>query len=338
MKNKKGISLILIIIAIVVLVSISAVVVVLVSDKNQTNNEIKENTNSNENVTNSEETITPSNPVNTTTSVGSLSAKIVGDNASEYYGKTVTNYTANGVSDWKIFHSDGENIYLISSEYLPIDKIPATKGGAAIVNTNSKYPKAAQLMPAVNDTNYSNGSESISSTNPARKWLKSYFDNNYTSGSNDNMQALAYMMDTDVWNTYKTGKADYAIGGPTLEMLAASYNKIHESKKIEYKITENGYDVKWSTDENFDDDKWHISGISTSESLYVLPSYETSGAKTMWLASPSGAGPHYLMHVHSSGDVGAALCGRAAVGFRPIVCLSSGIQMEQNDDGSVSIK
>lgn len=33
------------------------------------------------------------------------------------------------------------------------------------------------------------------------------------------MQAVAYMLDTEVWSVYKGEKADYAIGGPTIEMV-----------------------------------------------------------------------------------------------------------------------
>ena len=45
-------------------------------------------------------------------------AKKVYENPTEYYGKSITNYSANGVEDWKIFYSDGINIYLISDDYV----------------------------------------------------------------------------------------------------------------------------------------------------------------------------------------------------------------------------
>ena len=213
------------------------------------------------------------------------SAKEVADNAAEYYGKNVTNYTANGISDWKIFHSDGTNIYLISSEYLPIDKIPATKGGSAIVSTDSKWPKGASLSPAVNDSNYSSGSDSISSNNPARKWLKSYLDS-YKS-SNDNMKAVAYMFDTDIWTVYKTDKAEYAIGGPTVEMLFASYNKKMGADYQAKATSATGYQI--SKDGGVNWDCFYREMFSKSEILYVLPEYLISGADCMWLASPSAA-------------------------------------------------
>ena len=264
------------------------------------------------------------------------SAKEVADNAADYYGATVTNYTANGVSDWKIFHSDGTNIYLISSEYLPIDKIPATKGGSAIVNTNSTYPKAAPLLPAVNDSNYSSGSASasISSSNPARKWLKSYLDS--YSSSNDNMKVVAYMLDTDIWNVYKTDKADYAIGGPTVEMLFASYNKKMGADYQAKATSATGYKINKDGGGNW------VSGysgmLSTSETLYVVSSDSTSGAIAMWLASPSAYGGSSVMAVTYGGYVGSSDYGYTYLGFRPVVSLKSGISLTKNDDGSVTLK
>ena len=262
-----------------------------------------------------------------------VSAKEVADNAPDYYGKTVTNYTANGVSDWKIFHSDGTNIYLISSDYIPVDKIPATKVGSAIVNTNSTYPKAAPLTPAVNDSNYSSGSASISSSNPARKWLKSYLDN-YTS-TNNNMKAVSYLLDTDVWNIYKTDKADYAIGGPTVEMLMESYSK---KMGVDYqaKVTSaTGYQISKDGGANWAN--YYNGMLSTSETLYVLPSYSTSGVSGMWLASPSVTSSG-VMYVYCKGGVDYSDYSYASIGFRPVVSLKSGVSIIKNDDGSVTLK
>ena len=61
------------------------------------------------------------------------------------------------------------------------------------------------------------------------------------------MKAIAYLLDTDVWNVYKADKAEYAIGGPTVELLMASYNNKkgtdYQAKavsKIGYQISEDG--------------------------------------------------------------------------------------------------
>ena len=258
-----------------------------------------------------------------------ISAKEVADNAATYYGATVTNYSANGVSDWKIFHSDGTNIYLISSEYIPVDKIPKTKGGSKIANASSSLPKSASLNSAANDSNYSNGSQSISESNPARKWLKSYLDN--YSSTDDNMKEIAYLLDTDVWNVYKTDKSVYAIGGPTVEMLMASYsNKLG----VDYQAkatSEKGYQMSSDGGVNWADSVM----ISTSETLYVLNS--SSGAHAMWLSSPSTAS-NGVLYVLSSGFVGYNGFAINRIGLRPVVALKSEVSLTRNADGSVTLK
>ena len=56
------------------------------------------------------------------------SAPKVAENPAEYYGKEVENYTANGMK-WKIFHSDGENIYLITSDFIDVSLLPEPAEG-----------------------------------------------------------------------------------------------------------------------------------------------------------------------------------------------------------------
>lgn len=46
----------------------------------------------------------------------------VNSNKQAYYGKKVSGYTANGVSDWRIFYSDSTNVYLISTDYITSTK------------------------------------------------------------------------------------------------------------------------------------------------------------------------------------------------------------------------
>ena len=260
------------------------------------------------------------------------SAGEVANNPGEYYGKTVTNYSANGVSDWKIFHSDGKNIYLISSDYIPVDKIPATKGGNTF--TSVVYAKSANLAPAANDLNYNDGSESISSNNPARKWLNLYLGSYKSSGKN--MRSVAYMLDTDVWNVYKTDKAKYAIGGPTIEMFMESYSK---KNNVDYKArveSLNGYQISKDGGENWANNYPGI--ISKSDTLYLLENGTKSGSDAMWFASPSATNLYNVMYVRCDGEVFYSSYDGVGIGFRPVVCLKSEISITNNEDGSVTLK
>ena len=49
-----------------------------------------------------------------------ISAQDIKNNPEGYYGQTVDYTSANGQNDWKIFHSDGTNIYLITGKYVKV--------------------------------------------------------------------------------------------------------------------------------------------------------------------------------------------------------------------------
>ena len=76
--------------------------------------------------------------------------------------------------------------------------------------------------------------------------------------TNANMKATAYLLDTEAWSSFKDEeeKAEYIIGGPTLELFIASYNMNHE-KKINVVIADEVLTygsrrdwMKWSKDES----------------------------------------------------------------------------------------
>ena len=247
-------------------------------------------------------------------------------NVAEYYGKRITNYSANGVTDWKIFHSDGKNVYIIASDYVPVDKLPETSKKHKPANTNSSYPKAAPFDNVINDYT---GSANI--TDEKIKALNNdYFSKGYTSASN-NMRAVAYMLDTGIWSSFKTEKADYAIGGPTVEMLMASYSKSHNEKYKARASRATGYQISKDGGTNWA--SWYIGMLGTSDSLYVITSQ--TNALAMWLASPSAYGTSYVVYVNYAGFVGCYNYNYtgADLGFRPLVCLKSDIQLEADGDG-----
>ena len=252
-------------------------------------------------------------------------AKVVEANVEEYYGKSITNYSANGVTDWKIFHSDGNNVYIIASDYVPVSTLPTTSAGHKPANANSSYPKAAPFDNVINDYD---GSSNI--TDEKIKALNNdYFSKGYTS-INSNMKAVAYMLDTGIWSSFASEKADYAIGGPTVEMLMASYSKKYgkdyrarASSATGYEISKDGGD-NWAT--------YYSEMLSTSDSLYVISNY-TNNAAAMWLASPSADDPTYVMNVLCNGYVYYYRYYYTDIGFRPLVCLKSDIQLEADGDG-----
>ena len=241
-------------------------------------------------------------------------AEKVEANVADYYGKSITNYSANGVTDWKIFHSDGKNVYIIASDYVPVSTLPTTSAGHKPANANSNYPKAAPFNNVINDYD---GSANV--TDEKIKALNNdYFSKGYTSSEN-NMKAVAYMLDTGIWSSFASEKADYAIGGPTVEMLMASYSKSHS---VDYKArasSATGYKISKG------------GALSTSDSLYVLP--HSNGAVAMWLASPSAINTNGVMDVYDSGNVDYNYYNYPSIGFRPLVCLKSNVLLEADGAG-----
>jgi len=158
-----------------------------------------------------------------------------------------------------------------------------------------------------------------------------YFDNNYTS-TNYNMKAVAYMLDKDIWGNFANSSvAEYAVGGPSVEMLLKSYS---EKKNVDYRAQASsaiGYQVSNNGGTSYD---YYISGmLSTSDTLYVLPSAATSGANAMWLASPSASLGDAVMYVGYSGNMDRSGYYNTTIGFRPLVCLNSNILLNEVDGG-----
>ena len=183
-------------------------------------------------------------------------------------------------------------------------------------------------------SDYSTGSARI--TDEKIKALNnSYFSQNFTS-TNNNMKAVAYMLDTKAWEGFKdaNGKAEYVIGGPTIEMLMNSYSQKHG---VQYKAkASSAYGYQISTDNGAN---WKNNMTTSSEyldkedSLYVIKSQ--TNAQYMWVASPSALNTSYVMYVRYDGYVDYHAYSNTDVGFRPLVCLNSNVRLQESETGFV---
>ena len=212
-----------------------------------------------------------------------ITAGDIADNKDEI-GKDVTGYTANGVSSWKIFYAGtmpGESephIYLISSDYIPYDVIPNSTAGNK--PTQGSYDRAAYFSSILDDYE---GSASV--TEGRIKGLNnSYFNDNTFTSTEENMKSVAYMLDTKAWSGFAvSGKADYAIGGPTIELLFKSYNQKYPGTNYVAEATSStGYKVGSGSASGT-----YLALSNTSDPLYVITSQ--SNAAAYWLASPSAS-------------------------------------------------
>ncbi len=248
-----------------------------------------------------------------TTTVGS--APLVASEPQKYYGAYVTNYESTNASvvGWKILYSDARNIYLIADDYIPYDAIPnSTKNG--VKTTNKPNADSGACVVATRVVSFTNilgdyeGSASITDTrlqNLNNKYYE-YLKTNSKTSTNENVKAVAYMMDTLAWKDYAGEKAEYAIGGPTIEMMVNSYNQKYTdaSRKLDLIVEDgagsegalaiNGYAAKqgtgsWSEGIHYAFAKsvtgTGSSATATYDSLYSIE--YTSKAYGMWVASPS---------------------------------------------------
>ena len=77
--------------------------------------------------------------------------------------------------------------------------------------------------------------------------------------------------------------------------------------------------------------------MDSSDNLYVISDREKAFA--MWVSSPSGDGnPKGMINLYLDGLMNMNPCNTPQIGFRPLVCLNSNIQLEKNSDGTYAIK
>ena len=126
-------------------------------------------------------------------------------------GNVIDGYTAANL-EWQIFYSDPVETFLISK---------------TLAKTNWVVPQKREKQ-SEDEVEYEyKGSEDIKKMKYGSKWNKKWLaklgNGNSTS---PHVKAVAYMCDPINWKEYVIdGVANYAIGGPTLEMFIASWNK-----------------------------------------------------------------------------------------------------------------
>ena len=264
-------------------------------------------------------------------------------NPETYYGKTVTGYTCdNGsaVANWKIFYAgndfstDGYHVYLISDYYIPYANIPKTSGGQSL--TKGSYSHSA--VWSTNTLNSYSGTVSITDSEIKKLNNDYFYVKSYPSTAN-NMKAVAYMLDKEAWSGYKGEKADYAVGGPSIEMIMKSYSQKHNVNFKAQASSATGYQVSNNGGSSYTNSINNM--LSTTDSLYVIS--DTSGAYGCWVSSPSAYGADYLMRVVYDGNVGSNYYTSGHInsyylGFRPLVRLKSDVKFEMQQDGTLAIK
>ena len=280
------------------------------------------------------------------TSILSASDIAAKTDKTKIYGAKVTGYTlpSGTTTDvgWKIFYADNSNIYLIADNYVERTNLPYSTNGTTATSNKpndglSSYARTAYFSNILND--YVTGSARITD-NKLKALNNDYFNTKGFTSTNSNMKSVAYMMDTTAWNSkFKGNKAEYAIGGPTVELLFKSYKgkygTTYESQAIESSDkTNTGYQIRKTSKDTWAN--YVSSMLTTNDSLYVITSQ--TNALAYWLASPSAGSPYYVMGVDSDGSVGTNYYNYGYCGFRPLVCLQSNVTLEKVSDTEYAIQ
>ncbi len=266
-----------------------------------------------------------------------VTAQMIASEPSKYYGLKATNYTSqNGQNDWKIFHSDGTNIYLITGNYA---KVTDNNGNIDInkLNVNTKMKKAddkANYRVNWDLSNLPNFTTNVSDDIISKfKINKSVFNIN-DHKSNPNAQCVSTLLNPNYWTGYidnsKKGNQT-AIGGPTVQLWMESWNARYPNQKVYCDTAdENGYYVGTnskpsSTDFNLNlnQNKLYFGKDGTIDGNQYVSYY--------WLAAPAAGVSTALYYVNCNGSVDCAYCAYSVVGLRPVVCLGPEITVNAED-------
>ena len=342
LKSKSGITLIALVITILVLLILAGVsITALTDDEKGIVTKAKEASEKTETASTQEDEdiseILDYEEIVTATPV-KLSSNITSAN----YGDSI-NYSANGIDDWKIFYNDGNNVFIIASDYLESDKLPDD----VKMDTLEDYPYSACWLK---DTSTLNDITETINTSVANKYVLDWL-NDYPNSTNDNIKAISALMNTSVWDVFVDTKyASSAIGSPTLDMFALSWNAKYGSvySNIFYDVrNENGYYLATSANSTNNSSYISLSQQVTKneetgeylatgyyDTLYFPHTTTYNTCNGYWLAGPSTyvyesqTTPTYI---YCSGIIGASQGGCCGTGdtatagadfsVRPVVCL-----------------
>ena len=249
----------------------------------------------------------------------SVTAEQIAANPEKYYGQVAQNYTQGDLT-YKIFYVDKENKF---------------GDGANTIYLKADYKTGTTLSSYINYTPTGSDLETYKKMNPT--WAAQRGSN--TSNWNNNEHAAAWLCSPSQWTTYvDSSKANYAIGGPSVEMYVASYNQIPHTQIGNYILgatyratnapgyiyTLNGKQSNISnSDYSTGTDSLDYKGYN---SMYAGQNGTKSG--DWWLASPSSHTSSRVCYVFGYDATLNNNYFSNTLGAGPLVSLKSGIQVE----------
>ena len=251
---------------------------------------------------------TSSNPKIT---VAGQTITLTKENAANYYGKVVTNYSATNSATWRLFYVDFDGKYGEPGKvYLKANQVSSiTLNTTLSASSSNALAKMQQMNP---------------------DWAR-----NDGNANANNEKAVLYLCDETQWSSYKNSeKADCVMGAPSLEMYLDSYNEYHTKlgttgyKQIECGFFNTTQGVSTNGYQYLEEDSNGIYDYRTSDdslkgdtnNLYL----ETD--KNWWLASPSAYDATHVCFVKGTNYI----LGHSATerGICPVVSLKSNFTPE----------
>ena len=284
---------------------------------------------------------------------------------------SLTNSSGANKGKWKVFYADESHIYLISDSRIEVPNSPDTSKfpNNGILKSNASNAWNARFGTSASNgifTNYSTGilDDSTNNTSNGINILK-HVNNNVTTLKNLNkdyyynadgtakygtsttgggavhVRAVASMLDTSSWEMFRNSNyAEYAIGGPSVEMFCESYSQTHTQGLQAQAVNNNGtYGYKvWNATLETPAWDWisgsgsiaayNSSSAATAINQLYRPDSTSSSTEHFWLASPSAFDDNSVMAVGcSNGNVSYDYYNATNRGFRPLVCLKSNVQL-----------
>lgn len=243
---------------------------------------------------------------------------------SKNYGDKVE-YSANGVDEWKILYCEGDKVFIISSDYVPNDKINVNNLG---MTKNGMYSVYWDNVPDMQKT----------LQNKLFKAISYSLNNTY-----DNSKCVSTLLNTNNWNDFVNKYADYAIGGATVEMWMASWNEKYPDEKL-YCNNTNEYGYFVGTENNPIDlfirpqvlEKYiGYAKADTNNYLYFphKESIDEDNCRSYWLASPNAKiTGNQIVNISCWPYVDNSDYNTKTRAIRPVVCLKSDLIGEYVND------
>ena len=221
-------------------------------------------------------------------------------------------YSANGVTSWKVFYADSNEMFIISTNILFSSGANSpTQGLTTALPSNGIPVNESTVADVMGDGTY------------GRKWNSTWLNTPGVITTQDRHNAIAYLCDKTKWEAYvaKTTGANqtnlisgsYAVGAPALELFVASWNKAASSSKavsLPLETNEYGYGQTLG------------SGITTSEANVL---YNPTGNGNYFLASTHNDDGHASSRVRIVGCSNRGIFNEpynsTNIGFRPIVSI-----------------